>query len=217
MSTYIRSPLLAVMVLAGCAETPPVRYANIESSSQLTPNIDDKYIHISYRYAPSVDWSKYTNIIIDPVVIYQGGDHRFGDLLPEERKSLADYMYNKFSESLRPHFREVSTPIAGTIQLKLTLTGADTTTPFIGTITKLDPLIGGPYNIVQSIRGKEGLFNGSVDYVVELYDASNHSLLNAYVAKQYPNAMNIGASVGSLSAAEVGVDKGAEELADMLK
>lgn len=55
-----------------------------------------------------------------------------------------------------------------------------------------------------------------MNYVVELYDASNHSLLNAYVARQYPNAMNIGASIGSLNAAEVGIDKGAEELAEML-
>jgi len=221
MSNYANTLLLVVVVpaiiLAGCAETPPVRYANIDSSSRLTPNTDDKSNRIPYRYAPPVDWSKYTNIIIEPVVIYQGFDHQFGDLSPEERKLLAAYMYNKFSESLRPHFREVSTPIAGTIRLKLTLTGADTTTSFIGTITKLDPLVGGPYNIVQSIRGEEGLFNGSVDYVVELYDASNHSLLNAYVAKQYPNAMNIGASIGSLNAAEVGIDKGAEELVDMLK
>ncbi|HFF8809468.1 TPA: DUF3313 domain-containing protein [Klebsiella pneumoniae] len=221
MPTYINSLLLAVVVptiiLTGCADTPPVRYANIDSSSQLIPNTDDKSNHISYRYTSPVDWNKYTNIIIDPVVVYQGIDHQFGALLPEERKSLADYMYNKFSESLHQHFQEVSTPIAGTIRLKLTLTGADTTTPFIGTITKLDPLIGGPYNIVQSIRGKEGLFNGSVNYAVELYDASNQSLLNAYVAKQYPNAMNIGASIGSLNAAEVGIDKGAEELAEMLK
>lgn len=70
---------------------------------------------------------------------------------------------------------------------------------------------------MQSIRGKEGLLNGSVNYAVEIYDATTNKLLNAYVAKQYPNAMNVSASVGALSATEVGIDKAAEELADMLK
>jgi hypothetical protein len=125
-------------------------------------------------------------------------------------------MHGKFSEALRPRFREVSTPAPDAIRLKLTLTGAETTTPVVGTFTKFD-LAGGPYNIVQSIRGKEGMLNGSVNYAVEIYDASNQRLLNAYIAKQYPNAMNVGASIGSLSAAEVGIDKAADELAEILK
>ncbi|CAI1183203.1 MULTISPECIES: DUF3313 domain-containing protein [Enterobacterales] len=220
MFVYLKVSRPAILVLAvalaGCAGTAPVRYADIESSSRLMPNADDQSDRIPYRYSTPVDWKKYTGIIIEPVVIYQGADNQFGDVSPEDRKALADYMHSKFSEALRPRFREVSAPTGDAIRLKLTLTGADTTTPFVGTFTKFD-LAGGPYNIVQSIRGKEGMLNGSVNYVVEIYDASTQRLLNAYVAKQYPNAMNVGASIGSLSAAEVGLDKGAEELAEILK
>ncbi|MEZ2128248.1 MULTISPECIES: DUF3313 family protein [unclassified Sinorhizobium] len=49
-------------------------------------------------------------------------------------------------------------------------------------------------------------------YAVEVYDAMSNHLLLAYVFKQYPNAMNIGASFGSMAAARVGVRKGAEDL-----
>lgn len=61
------------------------------------------------------------------------------------------------------------------------------------------------------------MLSGYVNYAVEIYDSSTNKLLHAYVAKQYPNAMNISATIGSLSAAEVGIDKGAQELAEIVK
>ena len=45
--------------------------------------------------------------------------------------------------------------------------------------------------------------NGSVIYAVEISNAATSRLLNAYIAKQYPNALNVGASIGSLSAANI--------------
>ena len=209
-------PLALALLLAGCAGTPPAHYAGIDSSAQLQPNAGQESDRIPFRYSTQVDWKKYLSVIIEPVVIYQGADNQFADLSTEDRQALAHYMQNQFAEKLRPRFREVANPTAQTLRIKLTLTGADTTTPVLGTFTKFD-LAGGPYNIVQSIRGKEGLFNGSVSYAVEIYDATTRRLLNAYVAKQYPNALNVGASVGALSAAEVGIDKGAVELAEMLR
>jgi hypothetical protein len=220
MFTYLKvsrpAMLVIAMALTGCAGTPPAHYAKLASSPQLSANTDDQSDRIPYRYSTPVDWKKYANIMIEPVAVYQGTDNQFGDMSLDDKKALASYMREKFSEELRPRFREVSTPIAGTLRLKLTLTGAEKTTPFIGTFTKFD-LAGGPYNIVQSIRGKEGMMNGSVNYAVEIYDASTQQLLNAYISKQYPNAMNVGASIGALSAAEVGIDKGAEALAEELK
>ncbi|ATA19199.1 uncharacterized protein DUF3313 [Gibbsiella quercinecans] len=212
------SPLLLslAILITGCSSNPPVRYTGIDSATKLTANTGDNADRIPYRYAPQVDWQKYNSIIIDPVILYNGADNQFGDMAPAERQQLASYMQKKFAEELRPRFREVSAPAPGTLRLKLTLTGADTTTQVVGTVTKFD-LAGGPYNIVQSIRGGQGMFSGSVNYAVEVYDAATNTLLHAYVAKQYPNAMNVSASVGSLSAAEVGIDKGAEELAGILK
>ncbi|MEN4757779.1 DUF3313 domain-containing protein, partial [Pantoea agglomerans] len=102
------------------------------------------------------------------------------------------------------------------LRLKLTLTGADTTPQVVGTFTKFD-LAGGPYNIVQSVRGGRGLMSGYVNYAVEVKDAATGELLLAYVAEQYPNAMNVGATFGSMSAAETGVDKGAEQLLEKLR
>ncbi|MFP1805378.1 DUF3313 domain-containing protein [Lonsdalea quercina] len=210
------SAMIVAIALAGCAGTQPARYAGIESSSQWQPNTGAESDRIPFRYAAPVDWTKYTHVILDPVTVYPGNDNQFGDMDPNDRLALAKYMQDRFSESLRSRFTETKTPTPAAIRIKLTLTGAETTTQVVGTVTKFD-LAGGPYNIVQALRGKEGMLSGSVSYAVEIYDAASHRLLNAYVAKQYPNAMNVGATIGSLSAAEVGIDKGADELVDMLK
>ncbi|EHD20843.1 MULTISPECIES: DUF3313 domain-containing protein [Brenneria] len=212
-----RSAILTLgIALAGCAGTQPALYSGIDSSPQLRPNSGDESDRIPYRYATPVDWKQYANVIIEPVVIYQGADNQFDDIEQEDRQALALYMQNTFINTLKTRFQQVNTAAPHTLRIKLTLTGAETTTQVAGTVTKFD-LAGGPYNIVQSIRGKQGMLGGSVSYAVEIYDAQTNRLLNAYVAKQYPNALNVGATIGSLSAAEVGIDKGAEELLDMLK
>lgn len=220
MKTLYRATVFSFLGLsiltAGCSSNTPVRYTGIDSASRLTANTGANADRIPFRYAPQVDWKKYDSLIVDPVTLYDGKDNQFDDMPPADRQKLASYMQKTFTEALRPQFKQASTPAPGVLRLKLTLTGADTTPQVVGTVTKFD-LAGGPYNIVQSIRGREGMLSGSVNYAVEIYDAATNQLQLAYVAKQYPNAMNIGASIGSLSAAEVGIDKGAEELADMLK
>nr|WP_314419186.1 DUF3313 domain-containing protein [uncultured Erwinia sp.] len=206
----------SLALLAGCSGSSPNKYAGLESSSRLTPNPSEDSDRIPFKYASPVDWKKYNSINIEPVTIYQGSDGQFNDVERADRKQLADYMQKKFSEVLGKKFRVVSDNSPGTLKLKLTLTGADTTPQVIGTFTKFD-LAGGPYNIVQSVRGGRGLMSGYVNYAVELHDAATNELLLAYIAEQYPNAMNVGATFGALSAAETGIDKGADQLLEKLQ
>ncbi|KEY40033.1 DUF3313 domain-containing protein [Pantoea agglomerans] len=209
--------LIAVIAAVGCSSTSPVKYSGIQATSRMTPNTADDSDRIPFRYTAPVDWSKYRSIAIDPVEIYGGSDAQFNDLSQEDRRNLADYMQKKFADVLREKFT-VNNSAGNTpsLRLKLTLTGADTTPQVVGTFTKFD-LAGGPYNIVQSVRGGRGLMSGYVNYAVEVKDAATGELLLAYVAEQYPNAMNVGATFGSMSAAETGVDKGAEQLLEKLR
>ena len=214
-STHGR-PLLAAAVcvaFAGCASVKPVPYSGIASSSYLSP--DSHNSRVPYRYDTPVNWRSYKKIMLAPVTVYQGADNQFGTMREEDKNALASYMQSKFAEKLGTRFELVNEPGPGTLQVKLTLTGAKTTTPVLGTFTKFD-IGGGMYNSVQAIRGKEGAMNGSVIYSVEIYDALSRQLLSAYVTKQYPNAMNVGASFGALKAARVGIDKGADALVDQL-
>ncbi|BCZ82794.1 lipoprotein [Paraburkholderia terrae] len=204
------------LALTACAGVQPVAYSGIASSSQLKQNRDDDSAKVPYRYAAPVVWSRYNQVIVDPVDIYRGNDSQFGDMKDEDRAALADYMGKTFASKLSKRFEIAAQPTPATLRIKLTLTGAEQTTLLVGQAMHFD-IAGNLYNGVQAIRGGKGAFSGSVSYAVEVYDSSNGHLLKAYVTKQYPNAMNLPAAFGSLSAAKTGIDKGADALVAQLK
>ncbi|VFR44329.1 FIG00904498: hypothetical protein [plant metagenome] len=216
MNRRKKSPFLALFVaaavLTGCAGTTPMPYAGLPSSPHLRANAnDDDADRIPYRYDTPTRWEDYQAVILDPVAVYRGPDNQFEDVTEEEKNELAKYMEAEFRKALATRFTVTSAPGPRTLRVALTLTGAKTNTAVVSTVTRFD-LLGGPANVVQSIRGKEGLFIGSISYAADIRDARDNRLLKAYVAKQYPNALNVGATFGRLAAARTGADKGAEDL-----
>ncbi len=219
MNIATTGPKLALaalsVILSACASITPVAYSGLESSSYLAPNPGDSDGRMPYRYASAVDWRSYSSVILEPVVIYGGADQQFDGVSDEDKQALANYMRDTFTAALRPRFAFVGEPTPNTLRIRLTLTGAKTNTPVLGTLSRFD-LAGGVYNGVQAVRGGEGAMTGAAVFAVEIYDASTKTLLAAYIEKQYPNAYNIAASMGALAAAKVGIDKGAEGLAERL-
>ena len=204
------------LALAGCSTPEPVAYSGLASSPYLTPNTQDSSGRVPYRYAPAISWQSYDKLILDPVSIYQGQDQQFDDMSAKDKAKLAGYMRKVFAQKLQRRFTLVTEPRPNTLRLKLTLAGASGNTAVLAPLTRFD-LSGGLYNGVQAVSGGEGLMTGSVSYVVEIYDAATARLLLAYVTKQYPNAYNIGATMGSLAAAEVGIEKGADALLEQFR
>ncbi len=207
---------IALLMLSACASVKPVAYTDLASASQLKANRGDDAAKTPFRYVAPVVWSRYAEVIVDPVAVYRGADNQFGDLSDADKSELAAYMNKAFSEALSRRFDLTDQPSAATLRVKLTLTGAETTTAVIGQAMHFD-IAGNLYNGVQAIRGGKGAFSGSVSYAVEVYDSATGRLLRAYVTKQYPNAMNLPAAFGSLSAAKTGIDKGAEALVEQLR
>ncbi|MFP4830491.1 MULTISPECIES: DUF3313 domain-containing protein [Paraburkholderia] len=210
------SACVVLLMLSACAGVQPVAYNSLASSSQLKENRDHDAAQTPFRYAAPVLWSRYSQVIVDPVAVYQGADNQFGDLSDSDKDVLAAYMHKTFADTLSKRFDLATQPSPATLRVKLTLTGAEKTTALIGQAMHFD-IAGNLYNGVQAIRGGKGAFSGSVSYAVEVYDSASGRLLRAYVTKQYPNAMNLPAAFGSLSAAETGIDKGADALVEQLR
>ena len=202
--------------LAGCASVTPVPYSEVASSSYLAPNPSDRSGRIPYRYSTDVDWRAYNKVMLDPVVIYRGPDQQFGELSGTDKAALANYMRTRFAKELGSRFAIASQRGPNTLRVRLTLTGAVANTPVLGTLSRFD-VAGLVYNGVQTARDGEGSLTGSVIYAVEIFDAANSRLLSAFVTKQYPNPYDVKASVGRLTAAEAGIDKGAEALMAQLQ
>lgn len=218
MKTRLTSLLVTgatTLTLAACAGVQPVAYSGLSSTSQMTKNRASDSNKVPYQYTAPVVWSRYTKVTVDPVAVYQGSDNQFGDMKAEDKAALAEYMQKTFSEALSKRFDVTTQTVPDSLRVKLTLTGAETTTPFVGQFTHFD-IGGNVYNGVQAIFGGKAAFSGSVSYAVEVYDGTNGRLLKAYVSKQYPNAMNMAAAFGSLGAAKTGLDKGADALVAQL-
>jgi hypothetical protein len=213
---YRTATLALCVALAACSTLQPVPYSGVASSSQLRVNQRDTTGRMPYEYKADVNWAKYSAAIVDPVVIYNGADNQFEKISAEDKENLARYMQVEFTDKLSRRFRNSVAPGSETLRIRLTLTGAKTNTNVLNTVMHFD-LLGGPYNAVQAVRGKEGMMSGSVSFAVEIYDSTTNALLGAYVAKQYPNAWNLPAGMGSMAAAEVGVQKGAEQLVAYLR
>lgn len=207
---------LLCLTLAACSSPAANFYTGLSATSQMQPNPKDNDGRLPYLYSAHPNWRDYDKIIVDPPAIYRDQDNQFGDLSEKDKAMLASYMQDRFSGMLRGRFALVQKPSERTLRLKLTLTGVETNTPVLSTFARFD-LAGGLYNGIQSIRGHEGALSGAVMYAVEIYDAQNNTLLESFIAKQYPNAMNIGASIGSLAAAKTGIEKGADSLREKLQ
>ncbi|MGY5812088.1 DUF3313 domain-containing protein [Rhizobium sp. LEGMi198b] len=203
--------ILIGSALAGCTTADPLVYSGLASAPNLQPNPSDPSGRVPFRYRGNADWKQYDKAIIDPVTVYRAQDNQFIDTSEQDKGELANYMQTRFTEQLRTRFGIVNTPMPGTLRIHLTLTGAKKTTPVLGPFSHLD-VGGNVYNAVQATRDKEGSMTGSVSYAVEIYDAPSNRLLSAFVAKQFPGAMNVGASFGALKASKVAIDKGAEAL-----
>lgn len=209
--------LLCVLstLVVGCSSQSPHPYSQIDSSRQMRLNDKADAYSIPYRYMRPVDWGRYQKIMLEPVVIYEGSDNQFGDMQARDKRMLANEMTSSFSEALGRYFRFTSTPSDGTLDIRITLTGAATTTPGLSTFSRFD--IGmGSYNLVQSMRGHSGTFTGSVTYAVEIYDASTSQLLESYITRQYPTVYDISSTFGAFTAAKTGIGNGAQRLAESL-
>jgi hypothetical protein len=209
--------MLCMIGLAGCATNAPVQYRNLNSSAQLAPNSKNQSKHTPFYYSsPDAELTKYTQVMLDTVTIYGGEDQQFGMLSAAERQQLADYMQMQFSQTLGQKY--VLTSVAGpnTLRIHLTLTGASASVPILSTVKQIVP-VGAVVGVLKSAADKPSRIMGSVTYAVEIYDSQSDRLLRAFVAKQYPAAENIPASIGALSAAETGIKKGAGALLTQLQ
>src|SRR5882724_10492985 len=72
--------LVLCAIATGCATVTPVPYSEIASSAYMAPDTTDPSGRVPYRYSTAVDWRTYNKAILEPVAIYRGKDHQFGDM-----------------------------------------------------------------------------------------------------------------------------------------
>lgn len=205
--------LLASALTAGCS-TKPVAYQDLPAAADLRP-VNGGSNAFEFR-SPSADLRGYASIIVEPVAIYTGRDAQFGSTSHEDRRIVADYMRGAFAESLGERYRIATTAAPGTLKLKLTLTGIETTKPVLATAAHLTPA-GAIVNAGRQVAGKNGSFFGTVTYAADLTDAVTGARVYSFITQQSPDALDLTATLGTLEAARIGVRIGARHLREDLQ
>lgn len=211
-------PLLLALglgaALAGCANSPePSKYQGLAFSGQLSRTAEAGSRRTPYAYEPAeAELARYHAIYLDPVVVYRGPDHQFGTLTPSDTAELVASADRAFRAALSSQGLLASAPGQDVARLTVTLTGAQASVPVLATATRLTPA-GLAMSGLTAATGGEGRFSGVVMYAVELRDQRTGRLLWGYVTKQYPNALNIAATIAPLDAAKEGLKEGADAFA----
>lgn len=208
----ITSLWLLSLIMVGC-NTEPKPYTGLNSASQLEPS---QVRSGNYRYmAPDVNYKKYTRFIIAPVQIYRGEDAQFGNTSEADKQTIADFMRKEFTKTISKSYSVVNEPGTNVADIRITLTGIETTTPGLSTVTHVLP-IGLVRNLGTAATSGQGSFMGSVTYAIEIHDSQSGKLIAAVVAKQYANAMDLTATFAGLDSTKDGVIEGAERFKEAI-
>jgi hypothetical protein len=133
----------ALLMMTACAATQRAPMAQVMATppsgmltdmGQLTPGGPGQ---VSLRYInPSVSWSSYTKIIIQPVTFW--GDATSAPST-DTQQMLSDYLYNELNRQLGRDYQIVTQPGPNTMVLKIALTDASGSTPGLRTISVVVP------------------------------------------------------------------------------
>jgi hypothetical protein len=150
---------------------------------------------------------------VDPADIYHGTDADFGNASQADKERLAAKLVNDFKAALTRHnYPLASQPGQGVVRLHLTLAGVKESKPVASTVLRLTPL-GLGMSAANTVAGHSSALVGSVTVAGELIDTESGDALAGFVATESPIALDVSSGLGTLRAAELGIERGAEEFA----
>jgi len=189
--------VLSAAVLWGCGTAStqaPVALTQETSSGQTVPSAASEFLgsdasllqpgsegQAAYRYInPNVQWSTYTNVLIQPVQYWDSAD---SSVSPDDQKMLTAYLYNVLKESAAKNFTVVDQPGPGTISIQTAIIDAAAATPGLRSISVVIPQAR-ILNYAQSLATGHAAFAGSAEVAVKFTDSVTGQLLGESVDKR---------------------------------
>lgn len=115
---------LAVAILPfqmlGCSSKPPRFSGFLGDYSNLQP--DPQEPSILYWERPSVDWKRYTKLMIDPAVVYWHPEAKGAHTDPAELKKLADYFRATVVEAVKDKYPVLEQPGPDVLRIRAAIT-----------------------------------------------------------------------------------------------
>jgi len=212
--SYIAACCGACMLI-GCASQTPKTRAGLSDELPLSPG---QYPGTLVYRSPTaqVGSGKYKSLLVEDAGIYRAADADFGKVEEADKVRLAQQLTAEFKKSLGAHgYHLAGEPGQGVVRLHLTLAGVKESKPVAATVLRLTPL-GLGINAAKTAAGQPSTLVGSVTVSGELIDTESSEALAGFVATESPIALDVTSGLGGLRAAELGIERGAEEFATAL-
>jgi Protein of unknown function (DUF3313) len=206
----------AAFMLIGCASQTPKTTAGLGDQLPLAPS--QTYAGTLVYRSPTLQTGtgKYKSLLVDDATIYRAADADFGKVEEADKERLAQQLTAEFKKALEAHgYRLAGHAGQGVVRLHLTLAGVKESKPVAATVLRLTPL-GLGINAAKTAAGQPSTLVGSVTVAGEITDSESTEALAGFVATESPIALDVTSGLGGLRAAELGIERGAEEFATAL-
>jgi hypothetical protein len=173
------------VLMGGCGASYQARSMDIKKATLLvSPSIltEGSGEQMLYRYEnPKADFKKYTNVMIDPVIVSKSAELDAKEL--KNYQNLANNAYVYLHEELKKDYRIVDSPEADTFRLQMAIIDADTSKPVRNLISSVLPIGIGLSVVKYAAVGKQSGV-GEISGEFKLTDASTGELLGAAVDRR---------------------------------
>ena len=184
MAVFVVVFALGGLLLAGCAPSLQARKVDVEKAVLVDPSILEKGTEGQplYRYVkPNVDWKKYTQVIIDPVVVYQ--EAAMDAETRENFQTLANNAFVFFTKELGKEVTVVTAPGPGTFRVQLAIISADKSAPVRNFLSTIVP-VGMVLSTAKYAATGKPMGVGEITGEARISDASTGELLSAALDKR---------------------------------
>jgi hypothetical protein len=141
MAIFVVVIALGGLLLAGCAPSLQARKVDVTQAVLVDPSILEKGTEGQplYRYVkPGVDWKKYTQVIIEPVIVYQ--EAAMDEKTRENYQTLANNAFVFFTKELQKEVTVVTVPGPGTLRIQFAIVSAEKSAPVRNIMTTIVPV-----------------------------------------------------------------------------
>jgi hypothetical protein len=231
----IAAAVLAMLVAAGCESAPsknesPGSPSSASEAASASPSAGGSAAGGSApaaeapaqgggiglaQDAPAAAIVRYRRIVVAAVTV-GGHDTEFDGISDEDKQRLAIELGEKFRSTLAQHFSIADRPGPGVARLQLTLEGIKTSNSVLSTGLRVLPL-GMAMSLVRGARDKPARFTGFVTLSGRFSDSVSGTPLAHFAGSVYPRAYDLGSGLGSLKAAELGMQRAADEITAQLQ
>ena len=171
-----------ILMAGGCAQTtraPAIKDSGFLGADYalLKPGKPDQAQLVYLR--PGVEWSRYRQILLDPVTLWKGKESEGRGISPKDEQMLVNYFYSVIQGGLEKEgFKLVTSPEPDTLRVKVAITKAQESDVALNVISTVIPALHALSSLEKAATGKPS-FVGEAQIEVKATDAMTGELLGA--------------------------------------